>query len=114
MSSLAKLRLTLAVVAGTLRPRKKRIEASATGPHSRRWDEEERAETTRARQGTPSAARGLDMKVIGIVAVVFAASVAAELLLPPLVGTAVGLVLVTATLAYILRLRRGLLSRRSD
>lgn len=107
MSSLAKLKVTLAVMASKLRQKRRPADVSSPGPHSRRWDERERAESLRSRHGGLPVRRSPSTRDLVVLGSGFAASVAAELLLPPTEGTVAGLAIVGATLAYLLHLRRS-------
>ncbi len=104
MSSLKKLRVTLAIIASRFR-RRRRVDFGAPSPHSRRWDERE-SSLSRHQELRGATASGFNKKMLTLMVVVLAFSVAANLLLSPLVGTAVGLAVFTVMLIYFFRAQR--------
>lgn len=61
----------------------------------------------RAQQvGAQGSRRALNMRVLALIGTMFAISLLADLLLPPIMGTAVSLALLGGALAYILYVRR--------
>jgi len=106
MSFFTKLRLTLAIKFSKFRTKKRKVDFGAPSPHSRRWDEREKAESLGRRQMGGPTTRGLSVRMLALIGVLFAVSLLADLLLPALIGTAVGLVLLGGTLAYFFYLRQ--------